>query len=504
MFRGMGRKLPFSSKLGFGIGQTAEGVTLVVFNSYILFYYNQILQVPGSLTGLALALSLFFDAVADPVAGSISDRLKSRWGRRHPLIALSAVPLAVCVIALFTPPSGMTPGFYFGWLLLFAFAARLFLTLYHIPHMALGAEIAHDYVDRSRVFAYSQLFGTLGAAAFGFIALTYFFPSTPEFPHGMLNVPGYTPFAWSAAVVIVISIGLFLIWTAKEIPFLPDVRFTVDERLSPGRLYREVSTAFGNRSFRLLFSGLFLAVIMLGVEAAFGVYLYVHFWELPTEMMRWVNLIGIIALPFSIALAPLLARHFEKKWILIGLSATIIVNANVMICLKLFTDVLPANGSMELLTLLLVFGFIAGLAGPAVMVTLNSMFADIADEQELQTTERQEGILYAARAFAFKASGAIASVLGGIGLDLISFPRGAAPGTVPDDVLFWLGMGAGPVCSILGLFILAFYIGYDLDRSRVEDIQRALAERRAKAGPQPQEDAIDVQAPRLSAGESAA
>ena len=69
MFRAMPRKLPFSSKLGFGIGQTAEGITLVVFGSYILFYYNQILEVPGSLTGLALALSLFFDAIADPLAG---------------------------------------------------------------------------------------------------------------------------------------------------------------------------------------------------------------------------------------------------------------------------------------------------------------------------------------------------------------------------------------------------------------------------------------------------
>jgi GPH family glycoside/pentoside/hexuronide:cation symporter len=496
----MPRKLPFSSKLGFGIGQTAEGVTLVVFGSYILFYYNQILQVPGSLTGLALALSLFFDAVTDPLAGSISDRLKSRWGRRHPLIALSAVPLAVCIIALFVPPSGMSTWFYFGWLVVFALAARLFLTLYHIPHMALGAEIAHDYVDRSRVFAYSQLFGTLGSAVFGFLALTYFFPTTPDSPHGMLNHAGYTPFALCAAVAVVVSIALFMMWTMKEIPYLPDAGFTVDERLSLRRVFRELMTAFGNRSFRLLFQGLILAVIMLGIEGTFMVYMYVHFWNLPTESMRWLGPVTIAALPFSIAMAPLLTSRFEKRWILITLSAIIIVNANVMICLRLFTDWLPPNGTTELFALLLFFQFIAGLASPAVMVTLNSMFADIADQQELRTGERQEGIIYSVRAFAFKSAGAIASVLGGIGLDLISFPRGAAPGTVPDDVLFWLGMGAGPVCSVLGLFILAFYIGYDLDRRRVEEIQRELANRRTQAGPAREPDALDL---RTAAGESA-
>lgn len=112
------------------------------------------------------------------------------------------------------------------------------------------------------------------------------------------------------------------------------------------------------------------------------------------------------------------------------------------------------------------------------MVTLNSMFADIADEQELLTGERQEGIIFSARSFAFKAAGALASVLGGIGLDLISFPRGASPGEVPEDILFMLGMVAGPLTSIFGLLILLFYLGYGLTRGRVEEIQTILAVRR--------------------------
>ena len=83
----MARVLPFSSKMGFGVGQAAEGVTSVAFGTFVLFYFNQVLEVPGTLTGLALGISLFCDAITDPLAGSISDRLKTRWGRRLPMIA---------------------------------------------------------------------------------------------------------------------------------------------------------------------------------------------------------------------------------------------------------------------------------------------------------------------------------------------------------------------------------------------------------------------------------
>ena len=113
------RLLPFSSKVGFGVGQLAEGITLSVFNTFVLFYFNQILGVSGTLTGIALGIALFFDAVTDPLAGSISDRLQTRWGRRHPLMAGAAIPMGLSIVALFNPPAGMSEYFYFVWLVIF-------------------------------------------------------------------------------------------------------------------------------------------------------------------------------------------------------------------------------------------------------------------------------------------------------------------------------------------------------------------------------------------------
>jgi GPH family glycoside/pentoside/hexuronide:cation symporter len=477
----MTRILPFSSKVGFGVGQLAEGVTLAAFGTFLLFFYNQVLGISGALTGLALGIALLCDAITDPLAGSISDRLNTRWGRRLPMMAVSSLPLALCVIALFNPPSGMTDLFYFGWLVGFAVLARTFLTLYHIPHLALGAEMAHDYLDRTRVFSYSQLFGTLGSTGFGFLMLTFFFRSSEEFAHGMLNTAAYTPFAISASVLILISIWLSVIGTAKEIPYLPKAVFKTQERFGVKRLAREMITAFSNYSYRMLVGGLFCAVILLGIEAVFMVYMYVHFWGMETEAMRWIGPTGLCALPISVALAPILTKRFDKRHLLIALSAMIILNNNTMICLRLFTDLLPENGTVELLSMLLTFVFISGLCSPAVIITLNSMFADIADEQELLTGERQEGIIFSARSFSFKAGGAVASIVGGLALDLINFPRGAAPGEVSGDILFRLGLVAGPLTSIIGLLILLFYLKYRLDRGRVAEIQAELTLRRAES-----------------------
>ena len=152
------RKLSVPTMLAFGVGQVAEGVKNQAFNVFLLFYYQQVIGISGSLAGLALGIAMVFDAVSDPVAGVVSDRLRTRWGRRHPFMFISAFPLVVCFIALFSPPDGMSEFSSFLWLTLFAILVRASLTFYYVPHLALGAEIAQDYNQRSTVFAMSSVF----------------------------------------------------------------------------------------------------------------------------------------------------------------------------------------------------------------------------------------------------------------------------------------------------------------------------------------------------------
>jgi GPH family glycoside/pentoside/hexuronide:cation symporter len=474
------QKLPLTTKLYWGVGQVGEGVKNAAFNSFLLFYYNQILGVSATLTALALGIAVLCDAISDPLVGSVSDRFKSRWGRRHPFMTVSALPLAVTLLLLFTPPEGMTEVFYFGWVLVFSIAVRTFLTLYQIPHLALGAEMATDYADRNALFSTGLFFGALSGYGFYFVMLTFVFPPQADLPNGMYNAAGYPVMAGVAGCIAFSAIMLCVWGTRNYIPKLSQPT-EAKERLSPGRLFRELAIAFRNQSYRSIFFGLTLGAIVLAVEGAFTPFMGIHFWGLETDQLRLIP-IGVLAgLPVGAILAAYLVKVLDKKWCLILPAAISIVNSNVLIVLRLF-EVLPPNGHELILPLLIGSSFVGAVCVPVVFISINSMFADIADEIELETGERQEGIIYSARAFAGKAANAFGTVVGGIALDLIAFPKTALPGSVDPGVIFNLGLVQGPLTSIFTLAGLMLYLGYRLNRQRHKEIVVALAKQRAERG----------------------
>ena len=107
-------------KLGYGIGQTSSGVKNAVFSIFLFFYFNQVLGLSGSLAGMASLLALIVDAITDPMVGQLSDRCKSRWGRRHPFMLAGAIPFGFFFYLLFVPPAGLDQYGLFAWMLGFA------------------------------------------------------------------------------------------------------------------------------------------------------------------------------------------------------------------------------------------------------------------------------------------------------------------------------------------------------------------------------------------------
>ena len=113
------------------------------------------------------------------------------------------------------------------------------------------------------------------------------------------------------------------------------------------------------------------------------------------------------------------------------------------------------------------------------------MFADIADEVELATGERREGVIYSARSFANKISTALGAVLGGVVLDLIQFPSNATAGTVGADVVWWLGLTEGPIMSIVIIIGVMFYLRYEITRDRHAEIIEKIALKKAMVSSEP-------------------
>jgi glycoside/pentoside/hexuronide:cation symporter, GPH family len=474
------RRLGLGPMVAFGVGQAAEGIKNAAFNTFVLFFYQQVIGVPGTLTGLALGIALCFDAVTDPLAGALSDKTRTRWGRRHPFLLAAALPLAIAFYLLFNPPAGLSQFGYFVWLTVFAILVRGALTFYNVPHLALGAEMARDYAQRSTLFAFSQFFGSFGGALAGFVAYRYFFPTTPEFNPGLLNPDGYVSFGVTFGVVMTLAILACFIGTFREIPHLRQPLEV--KRFQFFGLFVELRDVFRNPSFRALFFGMLFSTLVLSIEGVFSPYMGVHFWGFTTEKLAFVPLVAMLGLLCSVAVMPVVTRLFDKKGTVINLAIVVIINTNVLIVLRLL-DVpwFPGNESPWILPLVLLTTFITTMLAPVVFASINSMFADIADEHEVETGERREGVIYAARSLVIKITGALGVFIGGMVLDFIAFPRGAAAGTVPADTVWSLGFIQGPATSVFTMLGLLLYLGYKLDRRRHAEIMVELDRRRADA-----------------------
>ena len=472
-------KLSIGTMASYGFGQVSEAVKNVGFNTFLLFYYNQVLGVSATGTSIALAIALVFDAVTDPVAGSLSDKFRSRWGRRHPFILFAAVPLAITFFFLFHPPQGMSELGNVLWLLFFAVLVRASMTFYHVPHLALGAEICEDYSQRSTLYSFNTFFGAVGSNLFILCSYRYFFPTTEQFDPALLNQAAYTPWALFAGAIMIFAIIVCFFGTFSEVPRIRQKVPEKREAFSAAKMLKELSDAFRNPSFRAIFFGMILSTFIIAVEGIFNPFMGFHFWGMTTEQLSYLPIGALIGLCASVLVIGPLTRRFEKKHILIFSAALTIININAPIVMMLFDmSWFPERGSTLLLAVYVGNVTMTSFLGPVIFASINSMFADITDEHELEVGERREGVIFAARAFALKATSSIGLVFGGILLDFIQFPRGATTGTVDEEVIWQLGFIAGPATSVFTFTGLILYMGYRISRQSHEEIQAELIKRR--------------------------
>jgi GPH family glycoside/pentoside/hexuronide:cation symporter len=141
----------------------------------------------------------------------------------------------------------------------------------------------------------------------------------------------------------------------------------------------------------------------------------------------------------------------------------------------------PANGQPLSLPLLCAFAAGSAFSAVAGIVVSGSMLADVADEHELTTGRRQEGVFFGALAFAVKASSGLGSFLAGLGIDAIGFPAQASPASVDGGQVQALGILYAPGIALLAIVAIAFLARYRIDRARHAEIARELAARRLSA-----------------------
>lgn len=467
-------RVPWTIKIFYGSGAVADGVKNAAFNTFLLFYYTNLLGLPGTLSGTAIFIALCVDAVSDPLVGSFSDHFRSRLGRRHPFMYGAALPMAGSFWLLFNPPGDLGETGLFAWMTAFSIAVRLFLTFHMIPGGALGPEITDDHDERTSLVSWRYLFGWLGGLAITQVTYLVIFPSSP-LPEGRLDPGVYGAIGATGAAMSGLAIFACAAGTHRLIPTLRQP--AEGEFFSLAGFGRDFASALGNPLYRTLLVGIVFGAMAQGFNEVFGLYMNTYFWEFSDAEIAALVYVMVVAAAMGFAVARPLSEHTEKRLAAIRLAGFAVAWGGLPVFLRLL-GWFPANDHPSLIwligihTLLLVSTFVA------FTILLSSMIFDTVDEHELRTGRRMEGVFMAAIAFTGKAVSGFGNLLGGVALDLIDFPTGAAMGEVPHAAIVRLGLAVGPGLVFFYVAAVWFIARYRMTREQHAAILASLALRR--------------------------
>ena len=451
--------LSWRIRLMYGLGQLPEGVKTAAFGFFLLFYYNQVLGLSGTLAGAALFVALLFDAVSDPLVGSLSDFTRSRWGRRHPYLYASALPFSLCFLALFLPPSGLSEAGIFTWLLVFAVLTRTTMSFYQVPFLSMGAELSQDYDERTLLAAARNVFQLAGMFAVLIGGNLLFFSSTGQFANGQLNPAAYAPFALACVPLMLAGVWLTALGTHDQIPNLPRPSAVQRPTLIRATI-GDVLTAFRIRAFSAVVLASVLFAINQGMIQALHLYLATYFFELAAHEITLL-FAGAI---FGIVIGSLSSRALtnllgEKRRVFVAGSLWYAFWTSIVIISRLL-GILPGNDHPVVAPLYITCGCISAIGLGVAIPMIGSLLADVTDEHERLHGTRQEGIYYAAASFVGKAVGGVGPIVAGLIIDMAGISPGTPPADVAADAIARFGWFTGPgvvLFSLLSVLCIGFY-----------------------------------------------
>ncbi len=457
-------------KFQYSVGAIANGIKTDMFTFFLLFFYSRVIGLDPLLASLAIGAALIVDSITDPLMGTISDRTNTKLGRRHPYMISSFIPVSIFYILLFTPKPDwdITQNQLFWWMFVCASFTRIGMTLFEVPHRSFGAEITKDYIERTKLFSWREMFAWIAGICNAFLAYNIFFRSTPEYPYGQLNPEAYFPLALTGAIFMVLSLLYSSITTTNKIENLS--KWT--EAVTFEQIIKELKIAISNKSFILFFLGSLTLSISWGLLNSLTLFINTDFWGLKGSQIGIFLYIyfGAAFLAFYITpkfVALIGKRNFVLLCVLgVALSAPIaFISYNL--------GLTPEKGTTTLVLFLcvpLIFISTLSIAGN---MARDAMIGDIADEVDLQSGKRQEGVLYSAVSFVQKVNTAIGSLTGGLTLWVLNITAE----TPTYDQAYSLFFVQGVIGPILLIIPILFFYFYSLDKKRHSEILRQLKER---------------------------
>lgn len=458
-------KVPRLTKIIYGTGDWGMATFNTLRQIFYAIFLTDVVGLEPRLASLAALVGVIWDAINDPLVGVLSDKVRSKWGRRRPFLLLFAVPYGVAfLIFWWTPPWQNQILLMIHMMLAYALGDTL-QTLVIVPYHALTPELTSDYDERTSLASYRMFFN--------FLASIITAVSAPMLVDATIKAGGTQQQGY---VLVSLIFGVSAI-----IPYLL-IFFSIREREVDAEVTELISfretlhTAWENIPFRFATALYMLNWVTFDLVGVILPY-YLLYWISQGNLVAVVPGFGLpiesvvlgLMLITSIIVLPLwtwLAKRLGKR------IAYIIGIAFWAVLMALIIFIPPLN-----YTLVVVMSVLIGISVSAAHVLPDAIFPDVIDWDELRTGKRHEGIYYGAKNFIRKLTTAFAifltlQVLGWVGYQ--APPEGVTHFTQPESALWAIRILTGPVCVLLLLSVIAVTWLYPLNRNRYQRIQRLL------------------------------
>jgi len=461
------KKVRLSQKAGYGLGAIAYAFPYQIMASFFLFFVTSILHVQPTVAGIIVAVSVFWDAITDPWIGSMSDRTVSkRFGRRHQYLLLGGVGTALGSWWLWSISPETDNTLKVALLLGAVLFTKTMNTFYGAPYYALGGSISRDYNTRASLQGWRAAFHVVGMILAMVGTQILFFRATPEFERGQLNPAAYPKIGIAVAVVTVIIAVLAYFMIPKD-------HHDSAPKDTPS-VWKQVKTALSNKSFFAIVLVIFIIEVSFQVTVSIGTHVNTYTYLLTGPQM---GILGLSLLGMSVLSQPLwvmLCRKYEKRTVLIIGMVFGLIGFTGMPWSHVWLGIFPIGEPSTVMTLAM-FSAIAGIGNGAFMSIPFAMVADAADEGQLTTDQRQEGLYFGLYTFAYKFGISISVLIGGILLDVIGFDGKAT--TQAPDTAWQLAMAPSWLLVIATPLILWAVSRYHISRKSHAETLATLAGR---------------------------
>ena len=447
----MKNKLSRATKLIYGSGDIGFSLTSTILGAYFAIFLTDVVGIQPGIAAAAIFIGRSWDYINDPLIGHISDRTRTRWGRRRPFLLFGTLPFALAFSMLWLRP---------GWdnqILLAVYYAAAYLlydtsaTILYMPYYALTPELTNDYDDRTSLTTYRMFFSILGSLIAFILPMMIIGSLEPEFAPRVLLM------GVIFAVVSALPMLLVFFGTKEREEYMKQEQPALKESLK---------AAANNKPF--LYGAAIFLLTWVSVDILQTSLLYFIKYILNREpqselIMASIFVTGILTLPIW--------DYTAKRW---GKQKAYIYGIAFWAAVQIVLITLTAGSPLPLIVFVCILG---GVGVSAAHVLPWAILPDAVEWDEYQTGKRHEGVFYSLVTLMKKITSSIAIPLVLLVLQVTGYQPNAL--IQPESALWGIRIVIGPIPAVLLIAGIIFAVKYPLNRKEYQRVVGELETRRA-------------------------